>query len=146
MAGGDRRKDMNWRETESMSDAASRLLRVLDERSKKRKALAGGDAGAGTNCLSKDACPCVSLEKSGLADRNNGPHAIDASLQLTPSEGRNGGDPVASKGFSGNGLVMGVGRADLSGGSFSLRCKDTVRPTLEEPLLTDRANKHAPED
>jgi hypothetical protein len=71
-----------------------------------RKALAGSDAGAGTNCSSKDVCPCVSLEKSGLAVRNNGPHAIDASPQFSqPRE--DGCDPVASKGFSGNGLVCG---------------------------------------
>jgi hypothetical protein len=92
MVGGHRGKD--WRENESYEEAARRLLAELDERSKKRKTLAGGEAGAGTNHISKDVCPCVSLEKSGLADRNNGLHAIDASPQFTqPRE--DGCDPVA---------------------------------------------------
>lgn len=35
----------NWRDFETMEEAASRLLRVLDERVKNRKTLAGGDVG-----------------------------------------------------------------------------------------------------
>jgi hypothetical protein len=101
LMGNERQK--GWREYETYEDAARRLLAELDERSKKRKTLAAGEAGGGTNCSSKGVCPCASLEKSGLANRTNGPHAIDASPQFSqPRE--DGCDPVASKGFSGNGL------------------------------------------
>jgi hypothetical protein len=45
----EQRREPNWRDYETFEDAARRLIGVMDERAKKRKTLAGGDLGAGTN-------------------------------------------------------------------------------------------------
>jgi hypothetical protein len=66
MAEGERRKDLDWRETESTSDAVRRLTAIIDERNaKKRKtALAGGEhLGAGDKFA--DQPPRMSLRCTG---------------------------------------------------------------------------------
>lgn len=55
--------------------------------------------------------------------------------------------PAATSGEEDDGVRMGGGRADFSGGSFSFRNKDTARPTLDEALVCrSRRYPDAPED
>jgi len=116
-----------------MEAAASRLLRVLDERVRKRR-LAGGLEGP-AEIQDRPLSPDENAEERS----HMGSGRLDAPPQLTqPRE--DGCDPVASKGFSGNGLEF-DGRADLSTLDF-VRCvnpEGTARPSLDEPPVKDRA-------
>jgi hypothetical protein len=138
---------MNWRDAESMSDAASRLLRVLDERAKKRKTLAGSDLDAGPDS-NQPALSRVRAEKCGRdSERQHGSTALKLpGRQYTPPQGGGiGGDPVAEVGRS-NGIGNAGAQAVLGIGS-SLKYKDTACPALDE-ALADRSRRYpdAPED
>lgn len=141
MAEGADRKDRNWREAESMEDAARRLLAELDERAK-RKDLAGRVMLEPAQIADQPTVSLVKAEKWPAPSK--GVHAQGAGQHTT--QGEDCVDHTARK--EGTGQRIGIGgRADFSGGCFSFRGgKDTARPTLDEPLLAERANRHAPED
>jgi hypothetical protein len=141
------RKDRDWRETESLSDAASRLLRVLDERKAKKAA-----EGLERSAQIADQQPTRSLvglaEKCGRdSERKHGSTALKLpGRQYTPPQGGGiGGDPVAEVGIS-NGIGNAGGQTGF-GISSSLKCKDTACPALDE-ALGDRSRPYsdAPED
>jgi hypothetical protein len=139
MAGGGRRKDMNWRDAESMSDAASRLLRVLDERAKKRKTLAGSDLDAGPDS-NQPALSRVRAEKCGRdSERQHGSTALKLpGRQYTPPQGGGiGGDPVAEVGRS-----NGIGNAGGRAAELQRRANGCARPDAPGCAAgsTDRAD------
>jgi hypothetical protein len=135
MAGSDKRKEPNWREAESMSDAASRLLRVLDERAKKRKNSAGEDLGR-----RQIADQPPQMSPTGLADEraDGASDGVQVSLkrrpQLTDSR-----EDVAG------GLVKGGGQTDLQCVRFSYGSKRAACPVSGSPLLPAERARNAPE-
>jgi hypothetical protein len=139
------RKDRDWRETESMEDAARRLWRDWDERKAKKAA-----EGLERSAQFADQQPTRSLvglaDKGGLPERYRRLNALDGSPQFTAGrEDMAGGDPVAEVGRS-NGIGNAGGQAGF-GISSSLKYKDTACPTLDE-ALADRSRRYpdAPED
>jgi hypothetical protein len=141
----EQRREPNWRETESMEDAARRLWRDWDER-KAKKAAECLDNSAQIEGSRTPVPAC--REKSGRdSERKHGSTALKLpGRQLTPPQGGGiGGDPVAEVGRS-NGMGNTGGQADF-GISSSLKYKDTTRPALDE-ALADRPRRYpdAPED
>jgi hypothetical protein len=139
-----RRKD--WREEESLEDAARRLWRDWDER-KAKKAAECLDNSAQIQGSRTPVPAC--REKSGRdSERKQGSTALKLpGRQLTlPQGGGIGGDPVAEVGRS-NGIGNTGGQADFGRGS-SLKYKDTARPGTLDEALTDRSRRYpdAPED
>lgn len=124
--------ERDWRELETMEAAASRLLRVLDERAKKRKNSAGGDTEP-AKIAETSARSLVAGESGDEPERMRRSAALDGS------------SPTAAGAWEGS-SGMGGGHAGFQGRSFSLRSGCTARPTLDEHPLTDRAITHAPED
>ncbi|PBB75183.1 hypothetical protein CK227_10345 [Mesorhizobium sp. WSM4308] len=124
------RKEPNWREEESMEAAASRLLRVLDERAKKRAAGAQSPARILDRPLSPDE------GADGESDLGSG--SLDRRPQLTDSR-----EELAS------GLEYGR-RADLGQLDYvfeKIRPKDTARPISGRILDEGRSREsYAPED
>lgn len=112
-----------------MGDAASRLLKVLDERAEKRKNSAGEDLG-------RRQFADQPMAESGAEPERRVGCTLDGSA------------PTAARGLGGCSGLEEIGRAGFQPSTvrFILRCKGTARPTLDEPLLTDRAKRHAPED
>ena len=114
-----------------MEDAASRLLRVLDERAKKR---AAERLEASTKIQDRPLPPDENAD--GASD------GVQGSLKRRPQQFTNreaAGDPVAGEGGSGNGLEF-YGRADLPTLDFvHVNPEDTARPALDESPVKDRA-------
>ena len=97
-----------------MEDAASRLLRVLDERAKKR---AAERLEASTKIQDRPLPPDENAD--GASD------GVQGSLKRRPQQFTNreaAGDPVAGEGGSGNGLVS---------GGVSAFCDFPVRPPAQ---------------
>ena len=129
------RRAEDWRELESMEDAARRLLQELDERVRRKAAerLQGSDR-------IRDQQPQLSPASAENAEERSlrGLGRLDAPpQQFTNREAA--GDPVAGEGESGNGLEF-DGRADLPTLDFvHVNPGSTARPALDEPPVKDRA-------
>jgi hypothetical protein len=136
-----RHRQKGWRETESMSDAASRLLRVLDERSKKRKNSAGEDLGR-RQIADRPLSPDENAEERsprGLG-RLDAPPQQFTSLEEASDHTPQGGER--------RGLEF-DGRAELSTLDFvqSFSPQGTARPGSGRYLGKGRTReRHAPED
>jgi hypothetical protein len=134
MAGRYTRKD--FRDFETLGDAARRLIGVMDERAKKRKA--AGGLGVDRHQFADRP---MSPDENGPSESDRGSGSLDRSGQLAPvREGT--GDHTAERGGNDSGLEWGGGHVDFRR-NFRGN-KDTTRPTLDEPLLADRAKRHAP--
>jgi|SRR6185369_5404319 len=133
---------MNWRETESMEDAARRLIGVLDERAKKRKHLAGGCMGP-AEIADRPLSPDENAD--GASARGSG--ALKRRPQSTPVR-EDTGDHAAERGGNSSGLEF-DGRAEFSTLGFvqSFSFQGTARPTPDDFLEEGRSReRHAPED
>lgn len=82
--------ERDWRETESMEDAARRLIGVMDERAK-RKTLSGGDLGPEQIQDPREHVP-ASREKAG-ANQSDGP--LDGSRPIAATGGECSGSDHA---------------------------------------------------
>jgi hypothetical protein len=143
----EQRREPNWRETESLEDAARRLWRDWDERKAKKAA-----EGLERSAQFANQQPTRSLvglaEKCGRdSERQHGSTALKLpGRQSTPPQGGGiGGDPVAEVGRS-NGIGNAGGQAVL-GISSSLKYKDTASPNALDEALVDRSRRYpdAPE-
>lgn len=125
-----RQRPPDWRETESFSDAAARLLAGLDERKKRRL------AGAETPAEIKDR-PWSQDENADGAS-NEGSGMLKRRPQSAPPRGGNGGDHVA-KTVAGDGLES-DGHADLPSLDLvhGVNPESTARPDPRSALGTDR--------
>lgn len=116
---------MNWRETESTSDAVRRLTAIIDERNARRNTLPGGGGGPGE--ITNPTCP--SLEKA----------ADDESIGLGMLDRR---PPVATVSLGedvDSGCGIG-GRATCSPETFSFEANGSTRPDPDLTIgSTDRA-------
>ncbi|RTM07433.1 MAG: hypothetical protein EKK31_11775 [Hyphomicrobiales bacterium] len=138
-----RQKRPDWRETESLSDAASRLLRVLDERKKRR--LAGAETPAEIQ-QSRTYVPAYPGENGREASAKNGSAALKPPGQLTPQREECGDHTL--EGGNGRGLET-DGRAEFSTLDFvqSFSPQGTARPGSGRYLGRERTReRHAPED
>jgi len=129
------RRAEDWRELESMEDAARRLLQELDERVR-RRAAERLEASAKIQDQQPQLSPGRAEHADGASD------GVSGSLKRRPQQFTNreaAGDPVAGEGGSGNGLEF-DGRADLSTLDFvHVNPEGTARPSLDEPPVKDRA-------
>ncbi|RWO22841.1 hypothetical protein [Mesorhizobium sp.] len=111
-----RRKD--WRETESLEDAARRLIGVMDERANAKKTLAGGVLGPAEI---RDPAPTV-LEKVADSENDWGLSSFDRC------------PPVAAAGEDGSGL-----------GAGGVGCAGPVEPddvTMRPPATSADSNRY----
>jgi hypothetical protein len=139
------RSAKDWRETESLEDAAARLLAVLEQRVQKRKTLAGGGLGTSQDCSSRTYVPAYPGESGTEASANADHDALKPRCQSTqPRE--DGYDPVAHHCDEGsNGLGMGGRKADLQCVRFSYGSKRAACPISGSPLLPAERARNAPE-
>ncbi|TGR83313.1 hypothetical protein EN866_34250 [Mesorhizobium sp. M2D.F.Ca.ET.223.01.1.1] len=128
-----RRKD--WREEESIEDAARRLLAELDERVRRKASerLEGSE---------KIADRPWSQDERGGSESDGVTGSLDRCRQSTPTVGGNGGDP-ALEGVAERGL--GCGQTDFDTVRFSLDGMEAACPARGDFHVAERA-RHAPED
>lgn len=123
-----------------MEDAAARLLAGLDARAEKRR-LAGGLKGPAEITESKNACPCVFLEKEARGEARQGEDALQASGQYaTGREEVGGSDHTVERGGNNGGFESG-GRATREASEPRLEgiTTDCARPTPDDIGCVDRA-------
>src|SRR5690349_11196803 len=97
MSGGQRK---DWREYETMEDAARRLIGVMDERAKRKAAGSLGVEPA--EILNRPLSP----DENGPSESDRGSGSLDRSGQLTPVR-EDTGDHAAARGGNGSGLEWG---------------------------------------
>jgi hypothetical protein len=121
----------NWRDFESMEDAARRLIGVMDERAKKRR-LAGGHERPAE--IHETSTQSLVAGENAEERSHKGSGRLDAPPQRSAAGGWEEDGGIGNTG----------GQTDFGRGS-SLKYKDTARPNSERTsLFTDRTDLEGP--